>query len=309
MIRLRIGMILSVLLCFFVLGASALSSIPDGKLHLIFCSVGQGDGAYIRFPDGRDMIIDAGPGKAMINCLSRHMPFWDRTIDIVAYSHPQSDHIGGLPEVLRRYTVRYIVSSDVAENTDIYKEVANLITTLHIERKYVTAGETIDIGSIHLTSLWPTKEFIAQTNPLLASSFDNTSNILGASKADVNDYCEVFHLSYGSFDALFPGDADSQIDGSFAKKLTTSDGDIDVWKIPHHGSRTGVSATFFSALEKEIHQNEHPVAIISVGKNSYGHPSPEIVEKLKSLGFSVHRTDEEGDIEIVSDGNEWNLIK
>jgi len=73
---------------------------PDGRLHIVFCNVGQGDAAYIRFPDGRDMLLDGGPDNGrVLTCLGRHMPFWDRHLTIVAMTHPQADHMGGLPAV------------------------------------------------------------------------------------------------------------------------------------------------------------------------------------------------------------------
>src|SRR3990170_1813339 len=101
---------------------SFVGTLPDGKLHIVFCNVGQGDGAYIRFPDGRDMVVDAGPNNKIIKCLSSHMPFWDRHINLVLATHPQKDHIGGLPEVLRRFRVDYVLRSDVGADSEIFRE-------------------------------------------------------------------------------------------------------------------------------------------------------------------------------------------
>ena len=75
--------------------------LPDQKLHVVFCDVGQGDAAYIRGPNNMDMLIDGGPNDKVLNCLGRHMPFYDRTIDVIMLSHAQKDHLQGLLSVLR----------------------------------------------------------------------------------------------------------------------------------------------------------------------------------------------------------------
>src|SRR3990167_8207809 len=77
----------------------------DGKTHIIFCSVGQGDGILIRTPSGLDIVEDGGPDDSILSCLSRHMPFWDRTIEIIILTHPDSDHISGLIDVVDRYRI------------------------------------------------------------------------------------------------------------------------------------------------------------------------------------------------------------
>lgn len=86
MFRLRTGYVISGVLTAVILLFSYFWSLPDGKLHIIFCNVGQGDAAYIRFPDGRDGLIDGGPNDSVLQCLGRHMPFWDRTLDLVILS-------------------------------------------------------------------------------------------------------------------------------------------------------------------------------------------------------------------------------
>src|SRR3972149_6329793 len=93
----------------FILLTSYFFSLPDGKLHIIFCDVGQGDAAYIRTPNNQDMLIDGGPDDKVLSCLGRHMPFYDRTIDVVVLTHPQKDHLQGLISVVERYTVKYFV--------------------------------------------------------------------------------------------------------------------------------------------------------------------------------------------------------
>ena len=129
--------------------------------------------------------------------------------------------------------------------------------------------------------------------------FNYFSKILGASVGDLNDYSLVFLLRYGSFDAVFTGDADRRVEDNYTG-LALPDNSIEVLKVPHHGSRTGMTQEF-------IHWLRPKLAVISVGKNSYGHPTREALDLLQSIGSIVKRTDIDGDIEIVSDGRGWNI--
>ena len=329
MIRLRIGYLFTGIVTGFILLVSFLTTIPDGKLHVVFCDVGQGDGIYIRFPDGKDMVIDGGPaspsqggsGTKIISCLSRHMPFWDRAIDVVVLTHPQRDHMDGLISVLERYTVSYMLRSDVATNTEGFATLKKRIAEKKVIEKFAQTGEVIDIGAVHLSILWPSTEQIASMKPRL--SLDSRQTVLGASidpavKAaqNVNDASIVLSLSYGSFDALFPGDADSRIQPKLLSAVHSfaRDGVLDLLKVPHHGSKAGMTDQFLQEMSfkttSHVKPESHiPLAVISVGKNSYGHPAPEALSKLEQAGFTIQRTDKKGDIEVVSDGRVWSVKK
>jgi len=291
MFKLRYGFLISGITTGFILLATFFSSLPDGKLHIVFCNVGQGDGAYIRFPDGRDMVVDGGPNNKIIECLSRHMPFWDREINLVLATHPQQDHIGGLPEVLRRYQVDYVVRSNVSATSQIYKEFLGVINEKKIPQKFASSGEHIAIGPTSLSLLWPSQPQVAKA----------AGNVLGASIGDLNDYSLVFWLRYGSFDAIFTGDADTRIEDGY-RGMKLSDDGVEVLKVPHHGSKTGMSEAFVEWIKPKL-------AVISVGKNSYGHPAQEILSLLANKGVRVLRTDQEGDVEVVSDGKGWEVTK
>ena len=322
MIRLRVGYVITGIITGLLLVLSFFTTIPDGKLHVILCDVGQGDGIYIRFPDGKDMIVDGGPGNKIIGCLSRHMQFWDRTIDMVLLTHPQKDHLNGLISVLERYRIEYFVRSDVHNATDGFEKLKTLVKQKHIAEKFVTAGETITVGPSILSVVWPSKEQIALMKPSYtsySSSVSNTGSVLGAAtNIDLNDGSVVLSLSYGTFDALFMGDADSRVQGKITSSLRpglAQDGILELFKVPHHGSKTGLTDAFLQKIsftrpvlvkqDFSLSQKK-PLAVISVGQNSYGHPSSEIIQKLESAGFHTLRTDKEGDIEIVSDGTTWS---
>jgi len=325
MIRLRIGYLITGIVTGCILLFSFIGTIPDGKLHIVFCDVGQGDGIYIRFPDGRDMVVDGGPGNKIINCLSRHMPFWDRAIDMALLTHPQKDHMDGLTAVLSRYTVSYLLRSDVENTTEGFAQLKKNIIDRGVTEKLVTTGEEVSVGSVHLSILWPTKEQLVRMNPAKLS-FDVNKSVLGTSvkappstspEVNVNDASVVFSLTYGTFDALFSGDADSHVQPGLLTSLKhgfARDGILDLLKVPHHGSKTGMTDVFLQKISPEIRHTagsfsgldiQRPVAIISVGKNSYGHPAPEVLEKLAQAGFQALRTDTGGDIEVTSDGTVW----
>ncbi len=290
---------------------------PDGKLHLVFCDVGQGDAAYIRFPDGRDMLIDGGPNDRVLRCLGKYMPFWDREINLVALTHPQRDHMQGLISVLARYKVDFFLKSDVDNSTKGYADLTGLLKQKNIPVKLITRGEQISIGPVELDFLWPSREQISKAKTGLASqgqalrsyvqSVDLGGDVLGysAPPGDVNDYSLVFRLRYESFDAVFTGDADSHVEDNYIgddlvvmTDLGLTDATIEVLKVPHHGSKTGMTQAF-------VNWSKPQLAVISVGKNTYGHPTAAALELLQSVKSAVARTDELGDIEIVSDGSGW----
>lgn len=293
MFNLKKGYLVSGIVTGFILLLTFFSQLPDGKLHVIFCNVGQGDAAYIKFPGGKDMLIDGGPGgktPKVLGCLGQYMPLFDRTIDIVVLTHPQEDHLGGLEEVLKRYEVKNFVHSDVGNSTQGFETLIHTVKEKHITERIVGTGETITLGTALVSVVWPESSFLAEKK---------ASNVLGVS--NINDASVVLKLSYGTFDAVFPGDADSHVDSELTKfPLLDPDG-IEVLKVPHHGSKTGMTDGFLKWL------GNIKLAVISVGKNSYGHPAPETITRLEKDSAQVVRTDEKGDIEVVSDGKNWSV--
>lgn len=306
MFRLRIGYLVTGILTGLLLLLSFFATIPDGKLHITVCNVGQGDGVYIRFPNGKDMLIDGGPNTSIINCLSRHMPFWDRTIDMVLLTHPQKDHMSGLETVFERYHVEYFLRSDIGNTTEGLNTLRKRMHEKNIQEKLVTTGETISVGQVGITIVWPTKDQVIAMAP--------SPYVLGASvpDANVNDGSVVSLLSYGTFDALFMGDADSHVQprllGAQGLHPLARSGELEFFKVPHHGSKTGLTDTLIQKISPAMAglNNQKPLAVISVGKNSYGHPGSEILTKLGQAGFQVLRTDQVGDIGVVSDGRTWD---
>lgn len=249
----------------------------DGRLHIVFCNVGQGDGIYIRTPRGTDMLIDAGPTNAILDCLGRHMPLWDRSIELAFATHPDADHIGGFRYVLDSYQVQSFNTSQKTTDTKVFAKLYSLIREKQIPVRYLFQGDTFTTSDgVEIRDFWPTHAYIN------ASSIDS----------DTNSFSLVQLLTYGSFKTLFTGDIESGIlNEIFANGLM-----VDVFKIPHHGSKTGVDI----GVLQRIHEQFVP---ISVGKNNrYHHPNTHVLELLKQYKIPYQRTDQVGDIEVISDG-------
>jgi competence protein ComEC len=268
------------ILILLVLFLAVFISLPDKKLHVVFCDVGQGDAIYIQTPSGSDILIDGGPSDKIISCLSSHMPFYDRKIELVILTHPQSDHYTGLISVLERYAIdEFKQVEPVIENkTAKYEKLKDLLKKGNIKENYLFSGGKVVADGLNILTLWPISDSPKYTK--------NTDKTLNANSL-------VLRLSYGGFDMLLPGDADEEVQ----QKLEAV-ADVEVLKVPHHGSKQALSLPFLDMIRPQL-------AVISVGKNSYGHPSKETINKLTGRKIEVLRTDEKGDIELISDSHSW----
>lgn len=263
----------------------------DNKLHVVFCDVGQGDAIYIRTPENNDILIDGGPNDKVLNCLNNHMPFWDRDLELVVLTHPHADHVAGLISVLQRYNVIAFATADSTSSTDIYKELLKELKAKSIKQKTLVQGDRfMSPEGVVLVTEQP------EASSLIAKSQE--TSVLG-SKAeyfDQNESSVIDVLTYKNFDVLLTGDADinSILDSAKGKR-------IEVLKVSHHGSKTGTNKKLLEEIMPEL-------AVISVGKNNrYNLPYPQTIKDLKDLGIKYLRTDEAGDIEIISDGKSWQV--
>ena len=269
------------------------SKFNDGKLHMVVCDVGQGDGIFIRTPSGSDILIDGGPDDSILNCLSNHMPFWDRTIELMVLTHPHADHLTGLISVLNRYKVMHYVTENVENSTSSSKRLQAALAAQGLTAKYTTSGERIDFtDKTHLLTVWPTTEWM-ETLKLQ----DSKNLSAEGSSLDVNGFCLIQLLVFGNFKALLTGDAGQIVEDKIAGEV----GKVDVLKVPHHGSATGMSDYFLSEIQPSL-------AIISVGaKNKYGHPAKSALDLLNAHDIKYLRTDKNGEVEIVTDGRTTSL--
>lgn len=254
----------------------------ENGMHIAFLDVGQGDAAYIRFPNGEDMLVDCGKDRRVLAALGRQMRFFDRTIDYLVVTHPDVDHYGGCTDVLKRFIVKKVVHNNVSKN---YDEVWRYFwQTVERERADIVAigGETQwQIASATIHFLYPNRDI---------------SDIrLEGKRPEINDTSIVFLLTYANATVLFTGDAEFPLENYLVETYGETL-DIDILKVGHHGSPGSTGEEFVQATTPGN-------AVISVGhENRYGHPSLRVIRRLERAGSHVWRTDEMGDIIAALDG-------
>ncbi len=282
-VRMRLMVILVLLACasmvWFLPYSHATFPLLESKtspyLQVHFLDVGQGDAALIETPSGVQVLVDGGKDATVLRRLSSEMNFFDRTIDIVVGTHPDKDHIGGLIDVLKRYKVLKILTTENKGDTATSESYTKLKTREGAEILIARRGQTLHLdASTTLQILFP------DSDPTNMES--NTSSI-------------VFQLLYGSSTFMFTGDSPKSIE----EYLVLTEGESlksDVLKLGHHGSRTSTSELYLDEVQPKF-------AIVSAGKdNSYGHPHIEVTDLLFNKRVQILETAKEGTITMLSDG-------
>jgi competence protein ComEC len=266
----------------------AVALIPDNKLHVYFCDVGQGDGALI-VRGTTQLLIDAGPNDQILNCLSAYVPFYDRIIEGIIITHPQQDHIGGLISIAESYSVRQLFIPPTENNIRVYRQ---LLQSDKFNTTNLYTGDGLKWNDIEFSVVWPTREFVDLHT-------ESNGKVLGwkSDGTDLNAFSISGILTFGNFDILFTGDADAPIEP--AEIATGLLRPVEVLKVPHHGSKTGMLPEWLALVSPQL-------AVISVSKtNSYGHPTALALEMLTKFTDKIYRTDLNGTIEVVSDGETY----
>lgn len=282
---------------FFILGlvlaaiAIAIVQFPDANLHIIACDVGQGDAILVTY-GSTQILTDGGPDNSVLDCLGRYMPFWDREIELVISSHPDSDHSTGLVSVLQDYKVDKLLINPIDSGTQVYQALKNAVGGGGVDVANPVSGTKLRLGLIYLDIVSPSQELFSQLTP------KNTNDALSRYEAgkDTNLYSIAYILSFKNFSGLFTGDIPPKISDQLA--VNPKIGSVNYIKIPHHGSVNGLTQ---SLLEK----TNPDVAVISLGKNPWGFPKNEILEMLSKHNVEVLRTDQVGDIIFSTDGDKY----
>lgn len=248
------------------------------NVEVVFLDIGQGDSILIKTKYNQQILIDGGPDAKVLSRLGRHLPFWDRDLDMVIATHPDADHAAGLVNALSRYQVNLVLADGVAHRTNIYRTFEELLKQKNIPVRFVVARQIYDLGEgLTLDIIYPNKSFVGQD------------------LKDNNAASIVAKLSDGQVDYLFTGDATTAVE----QELVIIYGDYlrsEVLKLGHHGSQTSTNDEFLIAVRPEA-------AVISVGRNNrYGHPHQVILNRLQARSIPALRTDEMGDIKLTSDG-------
>ena len=251
---------------------------PSGKLTISFLDVGQGDAIFIESPTGAQMLIDGGPSGRLGAPLAKVMPWYDRSIDVVIATHPDADHIGGLPLVFERYKVENFIEPGVKGDTGVARELEFREKAEGSIKILARRGQTIDLGGgAKLQILFPDKDVTTW---------------------ETNDASIVAKLIYGSTTVMLTGDASEKIE-KYLIAIDSAVLDSDILKLGHHGSKTSTSEEFLKAVSPNL-------AIISAGLNNrYGHPHGEVTDRLNALGIKTLRTEDfshQKTITLVSDG-------
>ena len=274
--------LLGVLAFLVIVAWLALRQLPDGRLHVYFLDVGQGDATLVQTPDGRQILIDGGPNPtALLSELSAVLPFWDRSLDLVVLTHPDGDHLTGLLAVLDRYQVGRVLDTSQTDAASLAAAWRERLAKGNIPRTTAQRGMRIPFGDVMLTVLHPSSK------PLTGTASDDNNNSI------------VLRIDYGPTSLLLTGDAESEAEADIIKAGLPLQ--ADVLKIGHHGSNGSTSAPFLVAVTPSE-------AVIQVGAdNSFGHPAREVLKRLMDARAEILRTDTNGRIEAVSDGRKLSV--
>lgn len=259
-------------------GVYAFSLIDSSQLRIVFLDVGQGDAIWISAPNGRELLIDSGPDQSVIDQLGKEKSFFDRTIDMVLATHSDKDHIGGFPYVFDQFNIPLVIESEISSPTLIDKTFTNKVTTEQSKRLTARSGERIVLDPKHgvvVDILFPDQ---------------NTTGW------ETNEASIVAKVSYGETSFLLTGDSPSDVENHLVS-LYGEQLRVNVLKLGHHGSKTSSDQNFLETVKPDI-------AIVSAGLgNKYGHPNPEVIERVESVNAQILETSIMGNIECRSDGH------
>jgi competence protein ComEC len=253
----------------------------QGKLSVVFLNVGNADCIFVQSPSGKTMLVDAGEASAF-GVISDYLTRAGiARIDVLVATHPHNDHIGSMRRVVENYEIGAIYMPKVTHNTATYEKLLNAIKDKGMKIKTAKGGKDATIpfdGEVTVRILAPLRD----------------------EYSDLNDYSAVLRLDYNNSSFLLTGDIESVSEKDLLQEypelLQT-----DVLKVPHHGSSSSSTPEFLSAVNPDY-------AVITCEKDSdYGHPAPEVLERLEAVGAVYYRTDLFGTIAFITDGNAFEI--
>lgn len=245
--------------------------LSSKNITVHFIDVGQGDSIFIELPNNQTMLIDAAEANKseIISNYIKNLNY--STIDYLVGTHPHSDHIGGLSNIINSFEIKYIYMPKAVSTSKTYENLLLTIANKGLKVKSAKAGLNIlDTNDLKIDVIAPNSE--TYTN--------------------LNNYSAVIKIKYKNKTFLFTGDAETKSENEITENVKA-----DVIKIGHHGSDTSSGESFVNKVKPEY-------AIISVGNNNkYDHPFNEIITRWENVGAKVYRTDLNGNIVVTSDGN------
>ncbi len=254
-----------------------MSDIDENPLQVHYIDVGQGDSSLIQY-NGENILIDSGYRSESDNVIN----FLDKkdvnSIKYIVATHPHSDHIGGLAEIIDTFEVENIIMPLVSNNTNDFENLLDAIDNNNVKVILPKNDYRFDIDDCIFQIV----------------SFDNKNY------DNLNDQSIVIRVSYENASFLFTGDIEADAETDIAMQ----DNNISstVLKVAHHGSDTSSTKTFLEKVQPKV-------SIISVGENNdYSHPSEQILDRLYKTSEYVFRTDLNGNISIYTDGYTMNIM-
>jgi competence protein ComEC len=278
---LKIGILLAALVVLnFAVWQKLFLVPPAESLTVDFLNVGQGDSSLVMLPGGVKLLIDGGrPDKRVLEELTEVLPANDRYLDLVLATHNDADHLGGLVEILKRYEVGvFLYNGRDDNNLAHFAEAMTIAAEKNIPVVSLEQGDKIKNSESVGEVLWPIPSALTQKS--------------------TNEGSVVLKLLAGEVTALFAGDIGEKTEKLLAGILSP----VDILKIPHHGSKYSSSVNFLNFLQPRL-------AVIEVGKNSYGHPTAEVLSRLAQIGASIYRTDLDGRVTIEVLGGKLQIFK
>jgi len=282
---------------FMVWGTGGVFASGAGTLRVTFINVGQGDSILVEAPNGHRMLIDAGgkpaysqssfdPGAQIVVPYLAHSGI--RSLDLVVNTHPHEDHLGGLPAVVSHLPVGAVIMANIASPTPLLYQFEGLLRAKGVPTCLVASGADIHLDP-HLQ--------INVLNP--------PAHLYEGTRSDLNNNSIVMQIRYGQVVFLLTGDAEEEALSNLAAAVPVAGSPVadlraDVLKAPHHGSATSTDAGFAKLVAPRF-------VVISVGRNSFGHPAPETLKFWRDRGATVLRTDEAGAIIFETDGERLSL--
>ncbi len=266
-----------------ILAGSVVAARPDGRIHVIVLDVGQGDSILLEGDRGGRILVDGGPDAAVLmTALDRYVPAWDRRIDAIVLTHPHDDHVSGLVAVVDRYRVGRAFESGWPASTPAYRAWRDALDAHGLRPERLTTGDSLLLDDATLQVLWP------DDGRTRASGLDPAA----ADNRKANDASIVFLGEYENRRFLLTGDAENDVDPVLVARGLPR---VDMLKVAHHGSGTASSDELLAAVRPGV-------AVISVGAaNTYGHPAPATLERLRAHAGKVVRTDQAGTVETTLD--------
>ncbi|TDP94708.1 competence protein ComEC [Halanaerobium saccharolyticum] len=262
-------------LLILIISSFFLSPVSE-NLEIDYLAVGQGDGIFIQFPNGENMLIDTGPpgseGRNVEYSIISYLNYLGiKTIDYLMISHFDADHAGGIPHLLQRKEIKTILIPPYKEPTALHSQLA-AGSKKESQINFLTAGMAFKISGCQFKVLNP------------------DSNKLSKNR---NENSLVFLLKHQNSNFLFTGDLSEAGEEMIVKNYNLPK--IDILKAGHHGSNTSSSKFLLEEIKPKL-------AVISVGRNNFGHPSKEVINRFDDLNIKYLRTDQRGMIKVISDG-------